>query len=160
MRVGFGYDLHKLVKGRKLMLGGVNVVSDKGLLGHSDADALLHAIIDALLGAAGLGDIGDFFPDTDKKYKDISSTILLERAIKLIKEKGYSTNNIDAVIILESPKLNKFKKKMAENIARILDIPKNKVNIKAKTNEGLDATGKGQAIAVYAVATIEEVPRD
>ena len=110
MRIGFGYDLHKLAKGRKLILGGILVPSEKGLLGHSDADVLLHAIIDALLGAAGLGDIGEFFPDTDKKYKDISSSILLDKAAKLIKGAKYYINNIDAVIVLEKPKLSKFKK--------------------------------------------------
>jgi len=156
MRIGFGYDLHKLAKGRKLILGGILVPSEKGLLGHSDADVLLHAIIDALLGAAGLGDIGEFFPDTDKKYKDISSSILLDKAAKLIKGAKYYINNIDAVIVLEKPKLSKFKKKMAENIAGVLNISKDKVNVKAKTNEGLDATGKGMAIAAYAVATLSE----
>lgn len=157
MRIGFGYDLHKLAKGRKLILGGVLVPSEKGLLGHSDADVLLHAIIDALFGAAGLGDIGEFFPDTDKKYKDISSSILLDRAAKLIKGAKYYINNIDAVIVLEKPKLSKFKKKMAGNIAGVLNIPKGKVNIKAKTNEGLDATGKGMAIAAYVVVCLGEV---
>ena len=156
MRIGIGYDLHKLVKGRRLTLGGINVPFDKGLFGHSDADVLLHAVIDALLGAAALGDIGEFFPDTDKKYKDASSAALLEKAAGLIKQKGYSINNIDAVIVLERPKLAGFKKKMAENVARILNIPKNKVNVKAKTNEGLGWIGKGKAIAAYAVAALRE----
>jgi len=156
MRIGFGYDLHKLVKGRKLMLGGIEVPADKGLLGHSDADVLLHAVIDALLGAAGLGDIGELFPDTDKKYKGISSGILMDNTVRLIKGRKYRIGNIDAVIILEKPKLSKFKKKMEENIARVLNISKNKVNVKAKTNEGQDSIGKGKAIAAYAVAVILE----
>jgi len=161
MRIGFGYDIHRLVNNRKLVLGGIDVPAKKGLLGHSDADALLHAIIDAILGAAGLGDIGKHFPDTDKKYKDISSAILLERVDKIIKGKGYLINNIDTVIILEKPKLGGLKEKMAERIAAILNISKDKVNVKAKTNEGLDSTGKGQAIAAYAVAVLnKKVPRD
>lgn len=154
MRAGIGYDIHKLVKGRKLILGGVNVPAKKGLAGHSDADVLLHAVIDALLGAAGLGDIGEHFPDTDKRYKGISSKVLLVNVAKLIAVKGYSVGNIDGIIILENPKLSALKQKMAQNIAAILNIPKNNVNIKAKTNEGLDSVGKGAAIAAYAVAVL------
>ncbi len=154
MRIGFGYDIHKLVEKRKLILGGIEVPSKKGLLGHSDADVLLHAIIDALLGAAGLGDIGEHFPDTDKKYKNISSKILLQRTDEIIKSKGFAIDNIDAVIILEKPKLNELKEKMSLDIAAILNIPKDRVNVKAKTNEGLDSIGKGKAIAAYAVAAL------
>lgn len=154
MRAGIGYDIHKLVKGRKLILGGVNVPAKKGLAGHSDADVLLHAVIDALLGAVGLGDIGEHFPDTDKRYKGISSKVLLVNVAKLIAVKGYSVGNIDGIIILENPKLSALKQKMAQNIAAILNIPKNNVNIKAKTNEGLDSVGKGAAIAAYAVAVL------
>ena len=154
MRIGLGYDIHRLVKGRKLILGGVEVPCEKGLIGHSDADALLHAIIDALLGAAGLGDIGKHFPDTDKKYKGISSEVLLKEAAGLIKRKGFLINNIDAIIILQSPKLSALKEKMEKRVAGVLDILKNKVNIKAKTNEGLDSIGKGRAIAAYAIAAL------
>lgn len=158
-RFGLGYDLHRLVRGRKLVLGGINVPGEKGLSGHSDADALLHAVIDALLGAAGLGDIGEHFPDTDKKYKDISSKVLLKETAKIIYGRGYLIGNIDAIIILEKPKLGILKEKMAQQIAEILNISKANVNVKAKTNEGLDATGKGQAIAAYAIATLIGVPR-
>ena len=154
MRIGFGYDIHKLVKGRKLVLGGIEVPADKGLLGHSDADVLLHAIVDAVLGAAGLGDIGDHFPDTDKKYKDIESAVLLEKAVALVEKKDFSVVNVDAVIILQNPKLSRFKKEMAKNIAWILGIREENVNIKAKTNEGFEAVGKGEAIAAYAVAML------
>jgi len=158
MRIGFGYDLHRLVKNRKLILGGIEVPFGKGLLGHSDADVLLHAITDALLGAAGLGDIGEHFPDTDKKYKDISSAVLLQKASALINKEGFTIGNIDAVIVLEKPKLSAYKEKMRERIAQILNIPKANVNVKAKTNEGQDSIGKGKAIAAYAVAAL--VPRD
>ena len=153
---GFGYDIHRLIKGRKLILGGVMVPHDRGLLGHSDADVLLHAVIDALLGAAGLGDIGRHFPDTDKKYKGISSKILLKNAAGLLYKNGFVIGNIDAVLVLEKPKLPGLKEKMAKNIAEILDIAKDKVNIKAKTNEGLDSIGRGKAIAAYAVAALCE----
>jgi 2-C-methyl-D-erythritol 2,4-cyclodiphosphate synthase len=156
MRIGFGYDLHKLVSGRKLILGGIEVPFNKGLLGHSDADVLLHAITDALLGAAGLGDIGEHFPDTDKQYKDISSAVLLQKAFALINKEGFTIGNIDAVIVLEKPKLSAYKEKMREKIAQILNIPKANVNVKAKTNEGLDSVGKGKAIAVYAIALLSK----
>ena len=156
MRIGIGYDIHRLTKSRRLVLGGINVPAEKGLLGHSDADVLLHAVIDALLGAAGLGDIGDHFPDTDKRCKDISSSVLLAKIVKLIVQKGFSVINIDAIIILQKPKLGVLKQKMVKNIAAILNIPKNRVNVKAKTNEGLDSTGRGEAIAAYAVASLHE----
>lgn len=159
MRVGLGYDIHRLVKGRKLILGGIEVPSEKGCLGHSDADVLLHAIIDSLLGGAGLGDIGEHFPDTDKKYKDISSEVLLKDTAGLIKRSGFLINSIDAIIILENPKLTGLKEKMAKRIANVLNISKNKINIKAKTNEGLDSIGKGIAIAAYAIAALRKSPR-
>src|SRR3989338_5161619 len=141
MRIGFGYDIHRLVKGRKLVLGGVKVPADKGLLGHSDADALLHAVIDALLGAAGLGDIGEHFPDADKRYKGIPSRQLLKKTAKLVNQKGYSIGNVDAVIILQNPRLGALKEAMAKNIAAILNLSEKDVNVKAKTNEGLDSIG-------------------
>jgi len=156
MRIGFGYDLHKLVKNRKLILGGIEVPFYKGLLGHSDADVLLHAITDALLGAAGLGDIGEHFPDTDKKYKDISSAVLLAKAAGLVRKKGFTIGNIDTVILLERPKLSTYKEKMREKIAQILNIPKANVNVKAKTNEGQDSIGEGRAIVAYAAALLSE----
>ena len=155
MRIGFGYDIHRLVKNRPLILGGVEVPACKGLLGHSDADVLLHAVIDAVLGAADLGDIGQLFPDSDKRYQDISSVILSKKTIELITSKGFLIINIDATIILEKPKLNALKEKMAQNIAKILGISKDRINLKAKTNEGLDAVGKGQAIAAYVVAALD-----
>jgi 2-C-methyl-D-erythritol 2,4-cyclodiphosphate synthase len=154
MCIGFGYDIHRLVKGRKLILGGVEVPAKKGLLGHSDADVLLHAIIDALLGAAGLDDIGGHFPDTDKRYHGISSRLLLKKTKGLITKKGFAIENIDAVMALQEPKLAGLKAEMAHTIAEILGIPAASVNIKAKTNEGLDAVGKGQAIAAYCVASL------
>jgi 2-C-methyl-D-erythritol 2,4-cyclodiphosphate synthase len=154
MRIGFGYDIHRLVKGRKLILGTVEISAKKGLLGHSDADVLLHAIIDALFGAAGLGDIGKHFPDTDKRYKGISSKALLKETKGLIAKKGFRIENIDAVVVLELPRLIGLKMKMAEAIAEILDIPAANINIKAKTNEGLDSVGEGRAIAAYAVVSL------
>lgn len=153
IRVGMGYDIHRLVKGRKLFLGGVEIPHAKGLQGHSDGDVLLHAICDALLGALGLGDIGEHFPNTDKRYKNISSLILLSQAYKLIQQKGYSISNVDTVILAEEPKLNRMKAKMRAAIARTLTIPKDAVNIKATTQEGLGFGKKG--IAAYAVVLIK-----
>jgi len=138
------------------MLGGVEVPHNMGLLGHSDADAVLHAVIDALLGAAALGDIGEHFPDTDKKYEGISSAILLEKTAGLINKNGFTIGNIDVVVVLETPKLAGYKEKMREKIAQILNIPKSNVSIKAKTNEGMDSVGKGRAIAAYAVALLSK----
>lgn len=152
MRVGIGYDFHRLVKNRKLILGGVEVPYTKGLLGHSDADVLLHAIIDAILGASGKRDIGYQFPDTDKKYKDVSSIVLLEKTLKLTKAKII---NLDSIIICESPKLSSYIPKMQSIIAGILRIPKNCVSVKAKTNEGVGLIGKGQGIAAYAAVLID-----
>lgn len=154
MRTGTGYDSHRLVEGRKLILGGVEIPFERGLVGHSDADALVHAVIDALLGAMGQGDIGKHFPDTDPAYKGISSLKLLDRIGNLLAEMRFRILNIDAGIILERPKLAPFTDSMRENIARSLDIPVALVNIKAKTNEGMGFVGRGEGVAVFAVATI------
>lgn len=154
MRIGQGYDVHRLVEGRDLILGGVNIPYEKGLLGHSDADVLLHAISDALLGAAALGDIGKMFPDTDPLYKGADSLILLEKVGKAIADKGYFIENIDATIIAQSPKLSPYISKMNENIARVLNLAINQVNIKATTEEKLGFTGSGQGISSSAVCLI------
>lgn len=154
MPVGIGYDIHALVEGRKLMLGGVQIPYERGCLGHSDADPLLHAITDALLGAAGKGDIGEHFPDTDAKWKDADSAKLLKTVGDLVKELGYEIENIDANIIAQAPKLGKFKRKMESRIADILDIRTSQVNVKARTNEGFDALGRKEAIAAQAVVSL------
>lgn len=156
MKVGIGYDIHRLAEGRKLVLGGVELESDRGLLGHSDADVLTHAVCDALLGAAGLGDIGRHFPDTDKRFRGISSLKLLSAVAALIGEKNYRVGNIDAVVILERPKLAPRAEEMAGNLARTLRIERDRVNVKAATNEGLGTVGRGEAIAAWAVAGLEE----
>lgn len=157
MRVGLGYDVHKLVEGRKLILGGVEIDFDKGLLGHSDADVLTHAIMDALLGAAGMGDIGKHFPDNDNSYKDISSMKLLYQVLYLLKKQNYSIINIDATIIAQKPKLLNYMDTMKKNIATVLEISENQINIKATTEEGLGFTGAGLGIAANAVCLIEEI---
>jgi 2-C-methyl-D-erythritol 2,4-cyclodiphosphate synthase len=154
MRVGMGYDVHKLVEERRLVLGGVEIPFEKGLLGHSDGDVLLHAICDALLGAAEKGDIGQHFPDTDPKYKDISSLILLDKTREIIKE--YRLNNIDSIIVAQEPKLASYLSKMKENIAQVLKIDKDKINIKATTTEGLGPMGRGEGIAAYAIVSLKE----
>ncbi len=154
MLIGFGYDVHKLVKGRPLILGGVKIEYDWGLLGHSDADVLVHAIMDALLGAAGLGDIGKHFPDHDEQFKNISSLILLDKVGELLQNEGYIVNNIDATIVAQKPKLAHYIPQMERNIAEILHIEKNRVNIKATTTEGLGFVGTGEGMASFAVATI------
>ncbi|MEA3475596.1 MAG: 2-C-methyl-D-erythritol 2,4-cyclodiphosphate synthase [Candidatus Cloacimonadota bacterium] len=156
MKIGFGYDVHPLVKGRKLILGGVEIPFEKGLSGHSDGDALIHAIIDALLGAASLGDIGSYFPDTDKKYRDISSLILLEETGKILANKKFHIINIDSTIVLEKPKLQIYIPEMKYNIAEKLDIKEDQISIKATREEGLGFVGKGEGIKVYAVALIDE----
>ena len=156
MRVGMGYDVHKLVEGRALILGGVKVPYEKGLLGHSDADVLLHAITDAILGAAALGDIGKHFPDTDPAYKGISSMKLLEHVRDLIAEKGYIVENIDATIIAQKPKMRPYIDTMRENIAKALLIDVGQVNVKATTEEGLGFTGSGEGIAAHAAALVEK----
>ena len=155
-RVGLGYDVHRLVEGRKLFLGGIEIPYIKGLLGHSDADALLHAICDALLGAVALGDIGEHFPDTDPKYEGVSSVELVKKVNSLVKEKGFLINNIDAVVIAQQPNLAPFKKKMRQSISRILNIKEEAVSIKAKTNQGLGDTGRKEAIAAYAVVCVNK----
>ena len=157
MRIGSGYDVHKLVEGRKLILGGVQIDFDKGLLGHSDADVLTHAIMDALLGAAGMGDIGKHFPDNDDNYKDISSMKLLYQVLYLLKKQNYSIINIDATIIAQKPKLSAYMNAMKKNIADVLEINESQVNIKATTEEGLGFTGAGLGIATNAVCLIENI---
>ncbi|MCI8281637.1 MAG: 2-C-methyl-D-erythritol 2,4-cyclodiphosphate synthase [Lachnospiraceae bacterium] len=154
MRIGFGYDVHKLTEGRKLILGGVTIPHTLGLLGHSDADVLLHAVMDALLGAAALGDIGKHFPDTDPVYKGISSLKLLERVGDLIVKEGYMIENIDATIIAQEPKMRPYIEEMEQNMARVLGISKGQVNVKATTEEGLGFTGTRQGIASQAVCSL------
>ena len=154
MRVGMGYDVHKLVEGRKLILGGVEIEHTLGLLGHSDADVLVHAIMDALLGAAALGDIGKHFPDTDPKYKGISSMKLLEHVKNLLEEHGYIVENIDATVIAQKPKLRPFIEQMEQNVADTLGIEKEKINIKATTEEGLGFSGREEGIAAQAICLL------
>ncbi len=156
MRIGSGYDVHKLVEERKLILGGVEIPHEKGLLGHSDADVLLHAVMDALLGAAGLGDIGKHFPDSDGEYKGADSLKLLSKVLYLISQKGYCIINVDATIIAQKPKLAPYIPKMCENIARVLEINMDQVNVKATTEEGLGFTGAQEGIAATAVCLINE----
>ena len=156
MRVGFGYDVHALVTGRSLFLGGIEIPYPFGLEGHSDADVLLHAICDALLGAIGEGDIGKHFPDTDSQYRDIRSTVLLKRVINKIKEKGFHLVNIDATVVAQEPKLTEFIPRMVKQIADVLEFESGRVNVKATTTEGLGFTGRGEGIAAYAVALVEE----
>ncbi len=154
MRVGMGYDVHRLVEGRDLIVGGVKIPHEKGLLGHSDADVLLHAISDALLGAAALGDIGKHFPDTDPAYEGISSLTLLKRVGELLGEKGFLVENIDATIIAQAPKMRPHIDSMRENIARALEIDTEQVNVKATTEEGLGFTGTGEGISAQAVCML------
>lgn len=155
LRIGIGYDVHKLVEGRKLILGGVDIPYEKGLLGHSDADVLLHAIMDALLGAATLGDIGFHFPDSDKKYEGADSMKLLRKVKDMLFDKGYLINNIDATIICQAPKMRPFIDEMRANVSKALEIPLDSVNIKATTEEHLGFTGRGEGISAEAVCTIE-----
>lgn len=157
MRIGMGYDVHKLTEGRKLILGGVEIPYEKGLLGHSDADVLIHAIMDALLGAAALGDIGQHFPDTDPQYKGISSIRLLEHVGKLLEDNLYIIGNIDATVIAQKPKLFPYRAQMTENIAKALKISKNQISVKATTEEGLGFTGRGEGIASQAIALLNTV---
>jgi len=157
MRVGLGYDVHRLVENRKLILGGVEIPFDKGLLGHSDADVLLHAIIDSLFGACALGDIGRHFPDTDNTFKDISSISLLKETAKLIFEAGYIINNIDATIIAQKPKMLPYIPAMRENISNAMDIDINKINVKATTEEGLGFTGEMLGISSQSIASVENI---
>ena len=156
MRVGIGYDSHRLVEGGRLILGGVEIAHTKGLMGHSDADVLLHAICDALLGALGEGDIGRHFPDTDPAYKGISSIKLLQKVYAMAGEQGFEVNNVDSTVILERPKLMGSMRDMAVNIAKTLHISMDRVNVKAKTNEGMGFIGRDEGIAAFAVVTIRE----
>lgn len=154
-KVGFGYDIHRLVKNRSLFLGGILIPYPQGLLGHSDADVLLHAICDAILGALGEPDIGELFPNTEQRYKNIASSKLLEAVVSLMKRKGFSLSNLDTVIIAEKPKISRFKDKMKSNIAKILATKKNNINVKASTNERVGLIGSGKAIAAYALVLIK-----
>jgi len=154
MRIGMGYDVHRLVEGRDLIMGGVKIPYEKGLLGHSDADVLLHAISDALLGAAALGDIGKHFPDTDPAYKGISSLLLLKKVGELIEEKGFLIENIDATIIAQAPKMRPYIDTMRENIAKALGITVEQINVKATTEEGLGFTGTGEGISSQAICML------
>lgn len=154
MRVGMGYDVHRLVEDRKLILGGVEIPYEKGLLGHSDADVLLHAIMDALLGAAALGDIGKHFPDTDPQYKGADSIKLLEHVGELLEQNNYIIENIDATVIAQRPKLLPYMPQMVENVAKALGIEKSQVNIKATTEEGLGFTGSGEGISAQAICML------
>lgn len=157
MRIGMGYDVHRLSAGRKLIMGGVDIPYEKGLLGHSDADVLIHAIMDALLGAAALGDIGSHFPDTDPAYEGISSIRLLEHVGKLLSDHGYKIGNIDATIIAQKPKMCPHIDQMRENIANALKIRPDQVGVKATTEEGLGFTGSGEGISAHAVCLLEQI---
>ena len=156
-RIGIGYDIHKLIEGRDLIIGGIKITHEKGLLGHSDADVLIHAIIDGMLGALALDDIGTLFPDTDPKYKDIDSTLLLKNVYKLVQDKGYKIVNIDSNIIAQAPKMTPYIPKMKEVLCEILDIPLSDLSIKAKTKEKMDAVGQKLAIEANAVVLLANV---
>ncbi|MBU2488228.1 MAG: 2-C-methyl-D-erythritol 2,4-cyclodiphosphate synthase [Proteobacteria bacterium] len=156
MRIGYGYDVHRLVPGRPLILGGVEIPHHLGLFGYSDADVLLHAVCDALLGAAGLGDLGEHFPDTDPAYKGIPSLALLEETGNKLRALGFCVGNLDATLVAEKPKISSYKKQMAENIARALGIESGRVNVKATTTEGLGITGREEGMAATCVALIEK----
>ena len=157
MRIGHGYDVHRLVEDRKLIIGGVEIPYEKGLLGHSDADVLTHAVMDALLGAAALGDIGKHFPDSDERYKGADSIKLMEHVTALLNEKGYYTENIDCTIIAQRPKLASYIPLMKERLAKAAGIDADRVNVKATTEEGLGFSGEGLGIACHAVALIEKI---
>ncbi len=157
MRVGIGYDVHRLVEGRPLILGGIEIPYHKGLLGHSDADVLLHAVMDALLGAIGKGDIGKHFPDHDLQYLGISSLLLLEKVMEVVKSQGFKVVNMDSVVMVQKPKLAPYIAKMVQNIASILEVEPSAVNIKATTTEGLGCIGRGEGIAAQAAALVEKL---
>lgn len=157
MRIGLGYDVHRLVNDRPLILGGVKIPYEKGLLGHSDADVLLHAIMDALLGALALGDLGKHFPDTDNNFKDISSELLLQKVYDLILNKGYKVSNLDSIIIAQKPKMAPYIDSMRENIAKLLNISVDDVSVKATTEEGLGFTGSGEGISSQCVCLLEKI---
>lgn len=156
MRVGFGYDVHRLVEERKLILGGVEIPYEKGLLGHSDADVLVHAVMDAMLGAAGMGDIGRHFPDSDNQYKGIDSMILLQKVTELLTEAGYMVNNIDVTVVAQRPKLAGYIPQMEANLAKTVQVEEDAVNVKATTTEKLGFEGEGLGMSAYAVCTIQK----
>ena len=156
MRIGYGEDIHRFASDRKLILGGIEIPFEKGLLGHSDADAVTHALVDALLGALALGDIGTLYPDTDPRYEGLDSMLILGHVVGLVKEQGYRVNNVDITIYCEQPKMGPYKRKIAENLAKALSIPETCVSVKAKTNERLDAVGAGEALRVSAIALLEK----
>lgn len=155
MRIGHGYDIHRLTVGRNLVLGGVRIPFEKGLIGHSDADVLLHAVCDALLGAAGLGDIGIHFPDTDSRFKDASSITLLKSTVDMIRDKGFKIVNIDTTIFAELPKLTPYREAIKQSISNALNVSRDRINIKATTMEGMGAIGNGEGIGAVCVAMIE-----
>ena len=157
MRIGIGYDVHRLVYGRKLILGGIEIPFEKGLLGHSDADVLSHAVIDALIGAAGMGDIGLHFPDSDDRYKDISSLELIKMTNEILKKKGYKIVNIDSVVIFQKPRFAPYAESVRKSLADALEIDETQINIKAKTEEGIGFTGRGEGIKAEAVALVEHI---
>jgi len=156
LKIGHGYDIHRTAEGRKMIIGGVEIPYEKGLLGHSDADVLIHAVIDALLGAMGKGDIGTHFPDTDNKYFNIDSSLLLEETMALMAAEGYSVGNLDATVIAQRPKLNPHIPQIKDRLAQIMGITSERVNVKAKTEEGLGYIGAGDAISAHAVVIIEK----
>ena len=159
MRVGHGYDVHRLVEERKLILGGVEIPYEKGLLGHSDADVLVHAVMDAMLGAAGMGDIGRHFPDSDNQYKGIDSMILLQKVTELLTEAGYMVNNIDVTVVAQRPKLAGFIPQMVVNLAKAVKVEEHAVNVKATTTEKLGFEGEGLGMSAYAVCTIKQIEK-
>ena len=156
MRIGHGYDVHRLTEGRKLILGGVEIPFDRGLDGHSDADVLVHAVMDALLGAAALRDIGVLFPDHDPAYKGISSMLLLEQVMERLKDHGFRVGNVDVTLLAQRPRLKDYIPEMTRRLAHAMEVPLNRVNVKATTEEGLGFTGQGQGIACHAVCLLEE----
>ncbi len=159
MKIGFGYDSHRLIEGRRLIIGGIDIPHEKGLFGYSDADVLVHAVCDAIIGALGEGDIGRHFPDEDPAYKGISSLKLLHMVRVMAEAKGYVVNNVDSTVILEKPKLTDYMHDMELNISNVLNIPAGKVNVKAKTNEGMGILGLNEGIAAFAVAAVSKKRR-
>ena len=157
MRIGFGYDVHRYGKGEELILGGVKIDYEMGLVGHSDADVLVHAVMDALLGALSLGDIGKHFPDTDEKYRGIDSLMLLKHVCKLIKEEGYALSNVDSTLVLQVPKIAPYIREMRANIARVMDVDVSRVSVKATTEEKLGFSGRKEGVKAYSVCLLEEV---
>lgn len=159
-RVGIGYDIHRLAEGRRLVVGGIEIEHNKGLIGHSDADVVLHAVTDALLGAAGLPDLGDLFPDTDPAYKDADSRVLLKDAMERVRSRGFEPINIDVIVHAEAPKLTPHKRRMGDSIAELIGIDAANVSVKAKTNEGMGPLGTADAIACTAVASVEAIAKN